>query len=68
MAMCGPTTNHDEIRRWAKLQSAIPCEILPYVHDSEPAVLRFAFDAAPEDQTEIKPITWDQFFALFDVM
>ena len=33
MAIAGPTTDHDEIRRWADSHSALPVEVLPVIVD-----------------------------------
>lgn len=65
--ICGPTTDPNEIRRWAQSQDAAPAEIIPYVFNSEPAVLRFMFGGTPSAR-ELKPISWDNFFAHFQAM
>ncbi len=66
--MAGPTSNHEEIKRWAHARGATPAEVHPCKFDSEPAILRFLF-GDPSTQTEnLTVITWDQFFALFDLM
>lgn len=66
--MRGPTTAHDEIRRWAEVHHAVPCEILPHVFNGEPAILRLTFGTVPKEAEELRLITWDNFFALFDVL
>lgn len=70
MGMLGPTTNHDEIRRWAAATNAAPAEVLPYFFDSEPAILRFVFGPVPvaEGQPAWRAISWESFFAQFDLM
>jgi hypothetical protein len=66
--MRGPTTAHDEIRRWAEIHNAVPCEILPHVFNGEPAVLRLTFGTPPKEAEEVRPITWESFFAQFDLL
>jgi hypothetical protein len=68
MAVIGPTTDHEEIVRWAKSQKATPCQTSVYKFDGEPAVLRFLFGDVLQAEPELKPLSWDEFFALFDVM
>ena len=66
--MRGLTIAHDEIRRWAEMHNAIPCEVLPYIFNGEPAVLRLTFGLPSKEAKELRPITWDSFFAQFDLM
>ncbi len=66
--MVGPTTDHEEIKRWASARGAVPVEVQPRKFDSEPAILRFLFGDPTKFSGELKPITWEQFFALFDLM
>jgi hypothetical protein len=68
MAVVGPTTNHKDIVRWAESQNAHPAEVVPYKFDGEPAVLRFLFGDKFEPEPDLKVISWEQFFALFDTM
>ena len=68
MAMHEPTTDHADIRFWAATHNAQPAEIRPLVFDGQATVLRFLFDDVPTDQAEIRPLSWDAFFALFDAM
>ena len=64
--MRGPTRDPSEIRQWAERHGATPAEILPHVFDSEPAILTFLFDSGRSTGTDqIRPITWDTFFAQF---
>ncbi len=35
MAMRGPTTDHDEIRSWAKSYNAVPAEVVPAIFDGD---------------------------------
>ena len=66
--MTGPTTNHDEILRWADSRGAVPAEIHPLKFDGEPAVLSFLFGDLGAQAGELAVISWEQFFALFDLM
>jgi hypothetical protein len=67
--MRGPITDHEEIRRWAESRKAFPAEVFPRLFDSEPAVLRFVFGKPLVDEENgIRVITWENFFALFDLM
>ena len=66
--MCGPTSNHDEITKWAVKNGAVPAEIVPRAFDSEPAILHFIFGNAKDGTPEIVPISWASFFAQFDLM
>jgi hypothetical protein len=63
-------TDHNEIRRWAVAHDAHPAEVIPYTHDSEPAILRFVF-GSPEDfkdHPEFRLISWEHFFATFELL
>lgn len=64
--MQGPICDHEVIRQWAARHSAIPAEIKPRNFDGEPAILWFLFDN--DGSEEIVPITWENFFALFDLL
>ena len=66
--MCGPTTDHAEIRRWAEGHGATPCEVMPRLFDGEPALLRFVFRWTAEMAPELRPIDWESFFATFDLL
>ncbi len=68
MSMLGPTSNHDEIRRWAAVNGAVPVEVQSNLFDSEPTKLGFIFPRGKPSEPEFKPISWDGFFALFDVL
>lgn len=57
MATAKTTTNHAEIRRWAKKNGAVPS------HVKGTGVLRFDFG---DREARLEPIEWDQFFQLFD--
>ena len=66
--MGGPTTNHLEIRSWAQARNALPAEVLPRKFDGEPAILCFVFEHLPVQAEMFEQISWDNFFALFDLM
>ncbi len=62
-----PTTDHKEILRWAKANNATPVEVTP-LHDGQPAILRFVFGDVPKDHIELRPLSWESFFAQFDLL
>lgn len=64
----GPTADHREIRRWAERHDAVPAEIRLYKFDSQPSVLHFLFGPAKGGTAELRPISWEDFFARFDLM
>ena len=67
--MRGPTRDPTEIRQWAERHNGSPAEIIPHVFDSEPAILTFVFGRASLKGTdEIRPISWDTFFAQFTLL
>ena len=66
--MFGPTSDHGEIVAWATKHHAVPAEVTPRIFDSEPAILHFLFGNAGKGLPEIKPISWESFFAQFDLM
>ena len=66
--MCEPTSDHDAIVAWASKHDAVPAEVTPRTFDSEPAILHFLFGSARAGLPEIDPISWESFFAQFDLM
>ena len=66
--MLKPTTDHDEIRLWAADKGAIPAQRRPRTFDSEPAILTFLFGVPKGPTEDVAEISWEHFFALFDVM
>ena len=62
------TSDHGEILAWASRHDAVPAEVIPRVFDSEPAILHFLFGKAKAGLPEIKPISWESFFAQFDLL
>lgn len=63
-----PTRNHKIIRHWALTRDATPAEISPLKFDGQPAVLTFLMGDAKGGTPEIRPISWDSFFAQFDLL
>ncbi len=63
-----PTRDHDEIRRWAEAHDGVPAEVIPFVFDHQPSVLHFLFGSAKAGTPELRPITWEDFFARFDLL
>ncbi|WP_419804805.1 hypothetical protein [Terriglobus sp.] len=61
-----PTSDHEEIRRWAKLHSAHPAERLPSRVDGEEPVLALIFHRGSSIPDNVIPITWEEFFERFD--
>ena len=43
-------------------------EIQQHVFDSEPARLHFVFGKAAVDEKDLKAISWEHFFAVFDLL
>ena len=67
MASSKTTRNHEDIRRWAEERQAIPCEVAATHTDSEPGILRFCFEKAPNrNDANLREISWDEFFEKFD--
>lgn len=62
-----PTRDHDVVRRWATTHNALPAEITPFLFDSEPAILTFLLGNR-EGTPEIHLISWESFFAQFDLL
>ena len=63
-----PTQNHKIIRHWALTRDAGPAEIMPLKFDGQPAVLTFLMGEAKRGTPEIHPISWESFFAQFDLL
>ena len=64
-----PTRDHDSIRQWAERYGARPAEIRQGKHDGEPAILYFLFGKLALTGTpELHPISWESFFAQFDLL
>ena len=64
-----PTRDHQAIRQWAARTGAVPAEVKPRKFDGEPSILYFLFGSAAKNGTpEIRPISWEDFFARFDLL
>ena len=63
-----PTRDHDLIRQWAKRHNATPAEVKRLKFDGEPAILTFVVDNPEAGRPDIYPISWDSFFAQFDLL
>lgn len=63
-----PTQNHKIIRHWALTRDAAPAEIFPLKFDGQPAVLTFLIGEAKSGTPDIHPISWESFFAQFDLL
>ena len=63
-----PIRDHNLIRQWAEEQNATPAEIRPQTFDSEPAILTFLFGNPEATIPHIFPISWESFFAQFDLL
>ncbi len=68
MNVIGPTTDHQEIRRWANTKLIVPVEMLPHLVDHEPTVLRLMFAAEASTRKDLRLITWEEFFLKFDLL
>ena len=67
MRLSRPTADHDEIEAWASRHNAHPAQKKPLIFDSEPAILHFTFGENLETE-DIRSISWESFFAQFDLM
>ena len=63
MSSATPTTDHDEIRRWAEDNGGRPACVKGAGRDGDPGILRLDFD---EKEESLEPISWDQWFEWFD--
>ena len=63
-----PTRDHGEILDWAQKHGATPAQILPLKFDGRAAILYFILEGAAPEAKELHPISWDSFFAQFDLL
>ena len=63
-----PTRDHQQIRQWAAKHNATPAEINKLKFDGEPAILYFLTGQAAGGTTDLRPISWESFFAQFDLL
>ena len=66
--MYASTSDHAAIKAWALKNKAVPAEITPRKFDDDAAILHFIFGRAKDGSPEIVPITWETFFAQFDIL
>ena len=62
------TRDHQMIQLWALQHDAVPAEVRQPVFDGQPSALRFLSGAAKKGTPELCPISWESFFARFDLM
>ena len=63
MSSATPTTDHDEIRRWAESNNARPACVKGTGKGKDPGMLRLDFD---EQEESLEPIDWDTWFDWFE--
>lgn len=63
-----PTVDHTMILDWAHRHKAVPAEVRTRVFDSQPSVLRFLFNDLRVGTPDLRPISWEDFFARFDLL
>ncbi len=69
MSQAMPTNEHGRIRQWAAVYGAVPVQVSSLLFDGEPAKLAFVFPQRNRvSEPEFTPISWEQFFAMFDAM
>lgn len=62
------TSDHDEIRAWARRYSALPAYVLPPIVDNALPILTFLFEPYSDPTGRTVSLTWDDFFTRFDAM
>ena len=67
-ARAKPVKDHGFIFAWALAQDAVPAEVRQPFFDHEPSALRFLSGQAKVGTPELRPISWPDFFARFDLM
>lgn len=61
------TTDHDEIRKWAKARGGKPAAVKTTHRGQDPGIIRLIFPDAPNaDDDSLEEISWDEFFRKFD--
>ncbi|HEY4358546.1 MAG TPA: hypothetical protein VGN16_22560 [Acidobacteriaceae bacterium] len=63
-----PTRDHTQIRAWAAKRNAVPAQVKPLHHDGESTILHFLFGREVPGTSELQPISWEEFFARFDLL
>ena len=63
-----PTREHLRIQKWADRSGASPAQVHRLKFDGEPAILTFVFGEVDQAAGDIRLISWDMFFAQFDLL
>ena len=63
-----PTRDHGQIREWAERHEAVPAQVRRLKFDGEPAILTFVFGDPDLTKPEVYAVTWEMFFAQFDLL
>ncbi|RST31875.1 hypothetical protein HMF7854_14280 [Sphingomonas ginkgonis] len=67
MSSAKPTTNHDEIRKWAESHGGKPARVASTAKGGTGGVLRINFDEpGGDDDDRLEEIGWDEWFKTFD--
>ena len=67
MALSKTTQDHDEIKAWAEERGGKPAEVASTETKDGPGILRLEFPGAVHaNDSNLKEISWDDFFAKFD--
>ena len=66
MAESKTTTDHDEIRRWAEERGGQPARVIGTGKEGDPGLLRIEFPGGPGDDSNLEPISWEEFFDAFE--
>ena len=64
----GATSEHWRIEKWAHEHGAVPAQVRRLKFDGQPATLTFLFGSPEGTEPDIHPITWESFFAQFDLL
>lgn len=63
MSAATPTTDHDEIRRWAEQNNGKPACVKGTGKGKDPGILRLDFD---EKEENLEPMEWEAWFEAFE--
>jgi hypothetical protein len=58
------TTTDQEIRQWAEKRGGRPATVRSTIKRGEAGLLRVDFE--PDDEADLEPISWEDFFEKFD--
>jgi hypothetical protein len=64
MSEAQTTTDHEEIRQWAEKRGGRPATVRSTIKRGEAGLLRLDFE--PDDEADLEPISWEDFFEKFD--